>query len=72
MILLSPDVTDVAPTATTPFSAAPGFDQLDNSLSAGDQNTACPLLTTNTSAQIGARATAASTTLAIVTTGWVD
>ena len=72
VILLSPDVTDVAPTATTPFSAAPGFDQLDNSLSAGDQNTACPLLTTNTSAQIGARATAASTTLAIVTTGWVD
>lgn len=70
VLLTSPDATDVAPSSTTPFSAAPGFDQLDNTLTVGDQNTACPELVTNTSGQIRARATAASTTLAIVTKGW--
>lgn len=72
VILTSGDETDVAPTSTNPFSAAPGFDMLDSSLTVGVQNTGCPFLTTNTSGQIRARATAASTTLAIVTRGWID
>lgn len=69
-LLYSLTTTANTPTTTTPFSAAPGFDQLDITLTGGDENSACPPLVTNTSGQIGARATAASTTLAIVTKGW--
>lgn len=72
VILVSGDEPSQTPTTTTPFSAAPGFDFLDVTLTQGEQNTACPFLTTDTSAQIQARATAASTTLAIVTRGWID
>lgn len=72
VLLTSGDETDVAPTTTTPMTAAPGFDQLDTTLTAGDQNSVCPFLTTNTSGQIGIRASAASTTVSEVTRGWID
>ena len=72
VLLTSSDETDVAPSAATPMTAAPGFDQLDTTLTSGVQNTACPMLTTNTSGQIGARATASSTTLSVVLRGWID
>lgn len=72
VLLTSPDETDVAPTTTNPFTAAPGFDNLDVTLAAGTTNGTCPMLTTNTASQIRARATAASTTLAIVTRGYID
>lgn len=72
VLLTSPDEADSAPGTTTPFSAVPGYDQLDESLVAGVVNSACPVLTTNTSQQIRARASAASTTLAIVTRGWAE
>ena len=77
VILTSPDETDVAPTTAIPFTAAPGWSQIDETLTAGDMNSTCPILTTNTGTsatsggQIRARASAASTTLAIVTRGYV-
>lgn len=72
VILTSADETDVAPANAYPIAAAPGADLVDLTIAAGTMNTACPLLTTNTSAQVRARASAASTTLSIVTRGWVD
>lgn len=72
VLITSPDEKDELPTTTTPISAVPGFDQLDITLTAGDQNSTCPFLSTNTSQQVRARASAASTTLSIVTRGWSE
>lgn len=72
VILTSGDETDVAPSNTNPMSAAPGSDTIDTTIAAGVVNTTCPVLTTNTSSQIRARSSAASTTLSIVTRGWID
>ncbi len=74
VILTSPDEADVAPTTATPFGAtgSPGWDQLDTTLTSGDQNSTCPLLTTNTNQQIRARGSATNTTLQLVVRGFVD
>lgn len=72
VLLTGPSVTDVAPTTTNPFTAAPGFSALDTTIVAGTVNSECPRMTTDTTQHIRARATAASTTLAVVTTGWEE
>lgn len=66
VIITSPDETDQAPSAT----GAPGADLIPSNTSAnaaGRFN-----VRTNTSAQIGARSSAASTTLLVSTFGWID
>lgn len=70
-LLTSPDETDVAPNAADPASAAPGWDIFYVNVAQGVTNGTCPFLTTNTSGQIRARAGASSSTLTIVTRGWV-
>lgn len=72
VICNSPDEPDILPLAATPTTTAPGFDNLDTTLTAGDQNAVAPFMTTNTAAQIRCRATAASTTVAFVTRGWIE
>lgn len=69
VILTSPDETDVAP--ATSYTAAPQFD-LQNTVSVANTLVPKTILTTNTSAQIGARASAGSTSLDITTAGWID
>lgn len=70
--LSSPDETDLATTATSPFSAVPGYSYLAVTTTGTPTNAACPFLTTNTSSQIRARANTAGTTLTIITRGWQD
>lgn len=75
IIFTSGDETDVAPSAANVagFTAAPGFDLCYYN---GSTNTPVPIanamLTTNTSAQIGARADGASRNLYLVTRGYKD
>lgn len=64
IVLTSPDETDSA--ASTSPSAAPGYDL------GASVYTANPTLITNTSSQIGARASAGSSSLYVNTRGWVD
>lgn len=72
VILTSGDETDIAPTTANPIVAAPGADTIDTTIAAGVVNTVCPYLTTSSISQIGVRGSAASTTLSLVTRGWVD
>ncbi len=66
--------SDQAPDTVDPFSTAPGwdFDQTTSTIAQGTKNADCPFLVTDTSQRIRARASAASTTLAIVTRGYID
>lgn len=68
--LSSLDETDLAPTTTSPFSAAPGYTYLSSTSTGLPSNSSCNYLTTNTSSQIRARSSAASTTLTIVGRGF--
>lgn len=74
IILTSGDETDIAPTNTNGgFTTVPGMDLAYNvaqtlSITVGRDG----ILTTNTSSQIGARSTASSTTLYLVTRGFKD
>lgn len=71
VLLTSPDETDVAPTTNDNYSAAaPGYDV--SRAGASVSTSLQPILMTNTSGQIGARANAASTLLVFVTRGWID
>ena len=69
IIVTSPDQTDVAPTGA--FNTTPGYN-----VSVGVSGTQQPIATfpvlTNTSGQVRARSTAASTALCIYTDGWID
>lgn len=72
IILTSPDETDVAPTISGgQFTSVPGSDWMEtagfSSPAGGGQ-----ILTTNTSGQIGARATTTSVIFNLVTRGWID
>lgn len=77
LILTSGDETDVAPSSVTSSGgsffngAAPGQDFTDNTNNIGVQPGA-PFITTDTSGQIGVRATGANSNLAIVTRGCMD
>jgi len=66
--------SDQAPDTVDPFTAAPGWDlfQDTSTIAQGTKNAECPFLVTDTSQRIRARSSAASTTLAIVTRGWID
>jgi hypothetical protein len=69
IILTSGDETDIAPpTYGTSFTTAPGFDVIP----ANNNPVANTYLTTDTSGQIGARATTTSVSLYAVTRGWKD
>ena len=70
-ILTSPDEPDQASGTTVSFTVNT-FSQLDENITGGLMNSSCPYLTTNTQAQIRARASAASTTLSEATRGWRD
>lgn len=72
LLLTSPDETDVAPSTANPFTTAPGWDADQPSTTAVGGNGACPFLTTDTSQNIRARASNATTSLDVVTRGWVD
>lgn len=74
IILTSGDETDVAPTATGDivFNSAPGHDTGFNSANIETGSSVTPLLTTNTSGQIGARANGASVGIWVVTRGFKD
>lgn len=72
MYVTSPSESDLASTTTTPFSAAPGYSYLSATATGQPSNAACPFLTTNTSSQIRARASGSSTSLSIITRGWID
>jgi hypothetical protein len=65
-----PSTTDIAPTATNPFSAAPGFSMLDSGVSKGTVNTNLPNIFTNASQQLRIRATAPATSVSENTFGW--
>lgn len=77
VILTSGDETDVAPSAynVNGFTTAPGYD-LSGMGSGGTTNAVnqvgSGIVTTNTSGQIGVRASAAATTLYLVTRGFKD
>jgi len=71
LIITSGDETDVAPTSTLAFTAAPGADGA--SLSGYTQSTLRDsVLTTNTSAQVGVREAASGVDIYWVTRGWKD
>jgi hypothetical protein len=73
ILLTSPDETDIAPATGLAFTAAPGWDKTVAAAgAAGEANGSCPTLTTDTSQRIAARASAASTSLSIVTRGWSE
>lgn len=79
VILTSPDETDIAPNAgggyNGGFTGVPGFDTSSNSGFSGGITFSVKsdgMLTTNTSAQFGARASNASTGIHFVTRGWKD
>lgn len=69
VIITSGDETDVAP--ATAYTTAPMFD-LQNTVSVANTLVPRTLFTTDTSAQIGARASAGSTSFNVVTSGWID
>jgi hypothetical protein len=72
VIITSGDETDVAPTAFN-GTAAPLFDfAYSTSPAEGISNSRDGLVTTNTSGQIGTRASSASETVYAVTRGWKD
>ena len=70
VILTSGDETDVAPT-TFDTAAAPGYDFADLAYRVSGAFVTS-FLTTNTSAQIGARSDTASSTFWVVSRGWKD
>jgi hypothetical protein len=65
ILLTSPDETDVA--SGTGYSVTPGFDEFGT-----NSQVAAPYLYTDTSSHIRARASAASTSMALYTRGYVD
>lgn len=65
VIILSGDENDVTPTALTSVPQCDAF-------GTGSTDPMTSILTTNTSGQIGAHASGASTTLYLTTRGWID
>ncbi len=71
VLITDPYVTDAAPSTATPFTSAPGWDQIDVTLTNGVFNSNCPSgILTNLSGQVAAHASAASTTVNFITKGW--
>lgn len=71
-ILTSPDETDVAPSTSSVTPAVPLWD-MQNASAQDQSGLGISLITTNTSRQIGARASSGSgNTFAVVTRGWID
>lgn len=69
LIITSLDETDVAPNASQPWGGAPGSDVNQAS---SFINAWTGFITTNTSAQIGARSSAATQLFQVVTRAWID
>ncbi len=73
VLITDPYVTDAAPSTATPFTTAPGWDQIDVTLTSGNFNAVCPAgLQTNTSGQVATHASAAATTVNFVNKGWLQ
>lgn len=70
VIFTSPDESDVAPSVFNTYNSVPGFDVASNDAFA--QGGWGGYLTTDTASNICARASAASTSLLVVTRGWKD
>ena len=70
ILLTAGDESDVAVPATANFNTVPGWDMTQYLTYSGNAWTG--FITTNTSGQIGARASAAATKLDINTRGWID
>ncbi|MGB6501644.1 MAG: hypothetical protein WBG19_09680 [Thermoplasmata archaeon] len=71
VLMYSPDTSPAGSTTTSPFTASPGYSFLASSTTGGPANSSCPLVTTNTSGQVGLEmALSTTTTVGIITQGW--